>query len=438
MKWLVQPTRARKLVTLLLLLSLWPSLVLALPLQEAGVVTTLSGKASVTRVSIPQALPLQFKDLVYLGDRINTAENSIVRLLLGGKALVTVRELSVFSITEEANKSTVNLMNGKLSLAVARKLMQAGESVEVRTPNAIAAVRGTVLVAEVEPALTAQLGGGPVAMTSKFTVIKGVVTVATGSSAPVTLGAMQQVSVTGQTLGMIKPISPATAQQMIKSLQPPQQITESDSNTKKRVGKVEQAKALALAKVLVPESLPSEQKEKVQEEKKKEKGAEKEAQQQEQASSGESGSSSSSGQSAAASGGDASAGSGGQQVASGSGGDASGASQAAGGTSSGQPSGDAALASASSPVTQGGGGGSSGGTGTTITTVTTGGTGGTGGSVSSTPVVSTVQDPSGGASGGGGGVLEEFVAPPPPPPPPPPPGGVIGGVVFVCGGLFGV
>jgi hypothetical protein len=252
MKWMIKSNRVRTITAFVLLVALWPTMVMAFPLQEAGIVTTIAGKASVTRVSLTQTLPLHFKDPLYLGDKISTAEDSIVRVLLGGKALVTVRELSVFSITEDVGKSTVNLTQGKISLAVARQRMSQGESVEVRTPNAVAAVRGTVLVVEVEPAPTAATTPGPAVFSSTITVIKGTVTV--GSlNAPntVTLNTLQSVGVVGQTVGAVQNISPAMAAQVLKNLKAPQQFTESDEGTKKKVSKAEQAKALALAQTLV-------------------------------------------------------------------------------------------------------------------------------------------------------------------------------------------
>jgi hypothetical protein len=99
--------------------------------------------------------PLKFKDEVFHHDRISTRERSLARVLLGGKSLVTVRELSDLTITEEPGRaSLINLLGGKLSLAVAKLRMRPGESIMVHTPNAIAAVRGTVLVVEVTPMLS--------------------------------------------------------------------------------------------------------------------------------------------------------------------------------------------------------------------------------------------------------------------------------------------
>src|SRR5215813_6614855 len=58
-----------------------------------GIVTTLQGQATVAHVASSSTLPLKFKDSIFERDRINTAENSIVKVLMGGRAVVTVREI---------------------------------------------------------------------------------------------------------------------------------------------------------------------------------------------------------------------------------------------------------------------------------------------------------------------------------------------------------
>jgi hypothetical protein len=122
-----------------------------------GIVTTLDGQATVARSTLPQPLPLKFKDDVFEKDRISTAENSLVRVLLGGKAVVTVRELSVLTITENLGRAEINLQSGKIALAVAKQRMKPGETITIRARNAVAAIRGTVVVAEIRTA-TAQAG----------------------------------------------------------------------------------------------------------------------------------------------------------------------------------------------------------------------------------------------------------------------------------------
>jgi len=140
--------RAHRIVAILLLPILWPALVLAQ--QPAGVVTNLQGQATLNRPVLPKPIPVKMKDDLFVQDRIDTRENSIVRVLLGGKAVVTVRELSSFSITEEPGLARVDLRSGTLAVGVARSLLKPGEAIEIRTPNAVAAVRGSVAVVKTE------------------------------------------------------------------------------------------------------------------------------------------------------------------------------------------------------------------------------------------------------------------------------------------------
>jgi hypothetical protein len=117
---------------------------------RAGIVTALAGQAEIYHASLPDSAPLALRDDVYVRDRIQTHEESVVRLLLGGKAAVTVRELSVLTITEDPNQSQVELHSGKVALKINKALMRPGDVVEIYTPNAIIGVRGSLVVVEVE------------------------------------------------------------------------------------------------------------------------------------------------------------------------------------------------------------------------------------------------------------------------------------------------
>jgi len=184
---------------------------------RAGVVTTLQGTATVARATAPQPMPLKFRDDVFVQDSIVTGESSIVRILLGGKAVVTVRERSALTIHETPTTSTIEISSGKIALAVAKERMKPGESVQIKTPNAMAGVRGTVVIADVaEPA---QVGGS---VTTRFTLLTGIVDVTrldagTGQSTgqPVMLHPLQTVVVTGHTPpGTARAISRGEAQKI--------------------------------------------------------------------------------------------------------------------------------------------------------------------------------------------------------------------------------
>ena len=79
--------------------------------EAVGVVTTLDGRATVARPALPGPLALKFKDDVFGRDRISTEERSLVRVLLGGKAILTVRELSQITISEEPGSTSSEIFS---------------------------------------------------------------------------------------------------------------------------------------------------------------------------------------------------------------------------------------------------------------------------------------------------------------------------------------
>ena len=52
--------------------------------------TTLIGGATVTRAAVAQPQALKMRDDVFVQDRISTKERSVVHILMGGTALLTV------------------------------------------------------------------------------------------------------------------------------------------------------------------------------------------------------------------------------------------------------------------------------------------------------------------------------------------------------------
>jgi FecR-like protein len=179
--------------------------------DHAGIVTSLEGVAMVSRIALPEGRPLQFKDDVFVRDRITTGDRSLVRVLLGGKATITARERSVLTITEAPGVSTVHLDEGRISVAVSKGLMKPGEVIQIKTPNAVSAIRGTVVVAEVFPGTT---------LRSTISVLRGLVEVTrldTGHQVgkSVHVGAFQAVTVAGsRPLAQPSAISAADAQRL--------------------------------------------------------------------------------------------------------------------------------------------------------------------------------------------------------------------------------
>ncbi|PYM37420.1 MAG: hypothetical protein DME15_01320 [Candidatus Rokuibacteriota bacterium] len=175
--------------------------ILALPVAaggepRVGVVATVVGTATVARAANPKPTELKLRDDVFMRDQITTGEQSFVRVLLGGKAAVSAREHSILRITERPSVSTVALAAGRLAAAVSKDRVKPGETVEIRVPNAIVAIRGTVVVAEVAPT--------PSGLRSTITILRGVVEVRgldpmtdQPVGAPVTVSPPERITVVG-------------------------------------------------------------------------------------------------------------------------------------------------------------------------------------------------------------------------------------------------
>src|SRR5262245_1577727 len=162
---------------------------------KAGVVTTLEGNVTAARTTAAQPVALKFKDDVFVNDRVVTGDRSLARLLLGGKAVVTVRERSALTITEVPGRSTIDLDSGKVAVAVAKDKMRPGEQIEVKSPNAVAAVRGTVFVVEVIRA-SANAARAQSGVTVNHYVLTGAVALTVGGQS-VNVNAGNYASVTG-------------------------------------------------------------------------------------------------------------------------------------------------------------------------------------------------------------------------------------------------
>jgi hypothetical protein len=184
--------------------------------EKVGVVTTVIGPVTVARASLPPE-PLKFRDDVFLRDRVTTGDAAITRILLGGKVVITAREHTTLTITETPGLSTIHLTGGRIAVAVEKTRMKPGERVDIRTPNAVAGVRGTVLIVEAEQNV------------STVTVLRGLVHVerlnsATGApGGPFTLvGARQTVSVRDNVLpARPKAITSSRAEALSQEFTPP-------------------------------------------------------------------------------------------------------------------------------------------------------------------------------------------------------------------------
>jgi hypothetical protein len=190
-----------------------------------GLVTTLVGEATVAHPMAARPETLRMRDDVFALDRISTKERSIVHVLMGGKALLTVRELSVVTITEQDGHATVDLQSGKVGLAVVRERMKPGDAIEVQTPHAVAAVRGTVLVVEIVRASAGEDKPDSSGESTNVHLLHGNLNVSLRSNpggASVQLESLQTVSVSRDILGKMRPLDLATAAAVTTGLKPSQ------------------------------------------------------------------------------------------------------------------------------------------------------------------------------------------------------------------------
>jgi hypothetical protein len=204
----------RVLASLLVISLLCPLPTFAQQPQPAGVVTVLEGDVTARRQ--PQTVALKFKDNVFVQDTVVTQEKSLARMLLGGRAVVTVRERSSVTINRVPPTEIITADAGsKFGLAVARERM-GQDRMEIRTPNAIAGVRGTVVITDV----SAPRGGG--AVTTDFYVLRGSITVQqlNPPGPPVTVNTLQRASISGSNPPSTAPIPPEQVGAIVAGLQP--------------------------------------------------------------------------------------------------------------------------------------------------------------------------------------------------------------------------
>src|SRR5262249_26495858 len=93
---------------------------------QAAVITVLEGSVTARRPTLPDPVPLKFKDVVFFSDIITTGDNSRVRMLLGGKCVVAMRERSVLTLSEEARRAWLELQSGQITASVAQERMRPG------------------------------------------------------------------------------------------------------------------------------------------------------------------------------------------------------------------------------------------------------------------------------------------------------------------------
>lgn len=115
--------------------------------EEAGLVVRINGAPTVERAGT--ATPLHRGDVVSTGDTIDTDEAAKVKILLADDSVLAIGPRSHvavhdFSLTPQSRTVRLEVLAGRFKIAIA-KFFGGTTNYVVRTPTAVAGVRGTVL-----------------------------------------------------------------------------------------------------------------------------------------------------------------------------------------------------------------------------------------------------------------------------------------------------
>jgi hypothetical protein len=194
-----------------LMLLIFSNFASAGPGQPVAVVSTLSGEVTVARAG--RSIPLKFKDEAFPDDIIRTADQSVVRLLLREKALMSVQQRSVLTLGEEQGNLTVKLETGKIGVSVADRRLRPGEALQIETPNVQAALgRGNVIVN------TGKISSG---VQTIVYVMDGSIDISlrgTATRRSVKIEAPRKLTVVGEALGNTQALSAAESTKLLAEL----------------------------------------------------------------------------------------------------------------------------------------------------------------------------------------------------------------------------
>ncbi len=129
--------------------------------ERIGTVLAVDGIAEVRATDATAWSPLCFRDAILLGDTVRTEANSKLKVLMRDESIMTMSEQSNMTFTEflltpQRQRSVLSLLVGTLKVFTSR-LFGKGSGVDVRTPNAVAGVRGTTFIVRFIPPETTEI-----------------------------------------------------------------------------------------------------------------------------------------------------------------------------------------------------------------------------------------------------------------------------------------
>lgn len=150
-RWPEAVRAARSVAILAVMALLLPASVVRAQ-DYVGWVSALDGTAEVQRAAGGDWTPLAPADGLAQGDQVRTQAGARMKILLRDDSVLTLGESSQLRIDEQvagdAPESTFWLLFGKIRAIATERYGAAGARFEVKTPTAIAGVRGTEFVAQ--------------------------------------------------------------------------------------------------------------------------------------------------------------------------------------------------------------------------------------------------------------------------------------------------
>jgi hypothetical protein len=151
----MRPVTLRRLVLLLMLVFV-AGASRASAQEQVGVVDAIEGQAEVLHAGASAWTALAEKAPVLLGDQLRTQAGAKLRVVLREDSVLQLGPGSQLAITEQLLAPTAvsrfQLLFGTLRAIVTERYSQLRGRFEVETPTAIAGVRGTIFIAQYDPA----------------------------------------------------------------------------------------------------------------------------------------------------------------------------------------------------------------------------------------------------------------------------------------------
>lgn len=140
------------LMFVLLLQAVWLTPAWSQPVNRIGTVLVVEGTAEARQQQATSWEPLRFRDAIFLNDRVRTATESKLKVLLNDESIITIVERSemqftTFVVTPQQRRSVMQLVLGKIRV-LTTQFFGTDSMTEVHTPNTVTGVRGSEIVVQ--------------------------------------------------------------------------------------------------------------------------------------------------------------------------------------------------------------------------------------------------------------------------------------------------